>query len=306
MIAIKTEQLSKTFGSGKKSVTAVKNLDLRVESEQVYGFLGPNGAGKSTTIRMLMDLIRPTGGHAQLFDQNVRRNPGVLRRVGALVEGACFYDYLSARDNLRVLAKTSNEDNPERIGQLLEQVGIASRADSRVGGYSTGMKQRLGIAAALLSDPDLIILDEPTNGLDPAGIQEMRTFIRGLAHEQGKTVFLSSHLLSEVEQVCDRVAIIHKGELIREGSVRDLLADGHGLLRIEAKPLEKALAILQKHWQVEVENGDWLAIQASNQQSPLIVKQLVAQDVAVHQVVVVQQTLEAYFMSVTQEGVDDD
>ena len=305
VLALQIENLCKTFGSGKKRVEAVKNLELAVEPGQVFGFLGPNGAGKSTTIRMLMDLIRPTQGRALVYGQDVRREPVVLRRVGALVEGACFYNFMNGRDNLMVLSRTAADGNLERIDVLLEQVGLSDRANRNVGGYSTGMKQRLGIAAALLSDPDLIILDEPTNGLDPAGIQEMRGFIRSLAHEHGKTVFLSSHLLTEVEQVCDRVAIIHHGKLVRMGKVKELLAGEHQWLRLQVSPLEKALQLLSENWTVRADpvSEGWLQIQSDPETSPEIVRRLVAQDIDVHQIVAEQQTLEAYFMAVTnQEG----
>lgn len=304
-IAVRLEGLSKTFFSGKRAVQAVKNLSLEIQARQVYGVLGPNGAGKTTTIRMLMDLIRPTQGKAFIYGQNVKEDPRILRRVGALVEGAAFYNYLSGRDNLEVLARTAGDYRPERITSLLQQVGLADRAGRSAGGYSMGMKQRLGIAAALLGDPDLVILDEPTNGLDPAGIQEMRGFIRRLVDEQGKTVVLSSHLLNEVEQICDRVAIIHNGELAREGAVKDLLAEGKSELRVQASPLARAEEVLRAHWAVVVSEDGWLTVAASPEEGPQVVRQLVAQEVDVHQIIFRQQSLEDYFMSVTaQEAAD--
>ncbi len=194
--AIRVSGLHKQFGRGKRQVKAVQNLELEVKAGQVYGFLGPNGAGKTTTIRMLLDLIRPTSGTAMLFGESVQRNPAVLKRVGALVEGATFYTYLTGRKNLEVLARSGGYYDPKSVQALIEQVGMADRADRRAKGYSTGMKQRMGLAATLLGNPDLIILDEPTNDLDPSGIQEMRLFIRELADKEGKTVFLSSHMLN--------------------------------------------------------------------------------------------------------------
>ncbi len=304
-IAVRLEGLSKTFFSGKRAVRAVRNLSLKIQERQVYGVLGPNGAGKTTTIRMLMDLIRPTQGRAFIYGQNVREDPRILRRVGALVEGAAFYNYMSGRDNLEVLARTAGNYRPERITSLLQLVGLADRAGQQVGGYSMGMKQRLGIAAALLGDPDLVILDEPTNGLDPAGIQEMRGFIRRLVDEQGKTVVLSSHLLNEVEQICDRVAIIHQGELAREGAVKDLLAEGKSELRVQASPLARAEEVLQAHWAVVVSEDGWLTVAASPEEGPQIVRQLVAQEVDVQQVIFRQQSLEDYFMSVTAQQAAD-
>ncbi|MGB7538291.1 MAG: ABC transporter ATP-binding protein [Anaerolineales bacterium] len=298
--AIRTEALSKTFGKGKTSIAAVKNLNLEVERGQVYGFLGPNGAGKTTTIRMLMDLIRPSAGRAEIYGRSVRE-AGALQRVGGLVEGPAFYGYLSGRNNLEVLARTANDYRPERIRDLLEQVGLSGRAGQPVSSYSLGMKQRLGVAAALLGDPELVVLDEPTNGLDPAGIQEMRGFIRGLAKDRGKTVFISSHLLNEVEQTCDRVAIIHKGEMIREGPVAGLLAENASTLRVQASPVELAEQALREHWETSREPTlgnapPWLVVAAAASESPAVVEHLVGRSVRVHQVVIQRQTLEDYFL----------
>lgn len=297
--AIRITNLSKTFGRRRKRIEAVKHVTLDIPVGQVYGFLGPNGAGKTTTIRMMLDLIRPTEGDVTIFGQHVRREHGVLRRVGAIVEGAMFYNFLSGRRNLEVLARTANDLNPKRIDALLEQVGLAHRADQRVKGYSTGMKQRLGLAAALLGDPDLLILDEPTNGLDPEGMHEIRQFIRSLADDHGKTIFLSSHLLGEVEQVCDRVAIINLGEIVREGMVTDLL-EGKSRLRVEASPLDRAAAVLGEHWAVS-SNGQWLTIDATREDAPYLVRRLVEQGVDVYQVASQRQTLEEYFLSVVRE-----
>jgi ABC-2 type transport system ATP-binding protein len=301
-VAIRTEGLSKTFGRRKsKRIQAVKHLDLEVHAGQVYGFLGPNGAGKSTTIRMLLDLILPTEGNAYIFGRHVRQQHGILRRVGALVEGAMFYNFLSGRKNLEVLARTANQYDPDRIDMLLHQVGLGQRVNQRVKGYSTGMKQRLGLAAALLSNPDLLILDEPTNGLDPGGMHEIRQFIRELADQHGKTIFLSSHLLGEVEQVCDRVAIIHLGEIVREGAVEDLLS-GKSYLRIEASPLGKASAVLGEQWTVAA-NEHWLTVYAAREDIPHVVRRLVEHDVDVYHVAAERQTLEEYFLSVVQEAM---
>jgi len=303
--AIRIDDLSKTYGRGSQSVAAVKGLNLEVASGQVFGFLGPNGAGKTTTIRMLMDLIRPSGGKAEIFGCSVR-TAGALKRVGGLVEGPAFYGYLSGWNNLEVLARTANDFRPDRIRELLEQVGLAARARQPVASFSMGMKQRLGVAAALLGDPDLVILDEPTNGLDPAGILEMRGFIRRLAKDRGKTVFISSHLLNEVEQTCDRVAIIHKGELIREGPVVGLLADGASKIRVQVSPVEKAEEVLRERWEtiresLPLESIPWLIVNAPPQECFEVVEFLVRHGVRVHQAVVQRQTLEGYFLAATRE-----
>ena len=301
--AIRTDHLCKNFGRGRKSVQAVRALNLEVQAGQVYGFLGPNGAGKTTTIRMLLDLIRPSQGSVRLYGRPVTEQPPVLKRVGAIVERPAFYDYLSGQRNLEVLARTSGFCDLQRIGALLAQVGLAGRAQQRVGAYSTGMKQRLGLAAALLHDPDLLILDEPTGGLDPAGIQEIRLFLRDLVDRQGKTVFLSSHLLGEVEQVCDRVAIIHKGALVGEGGVASLLA-GKAELRVEAAPLDGAAEALRQTWPVSYD-GQRLVVRAQRHEAPHVVRRLVAQGVDVYQVTSQRQTLEALFLHVTKEGYQD-
>jgi ABC-2 type transport system ATP-binding protein len=248
---------------------------------------------------MIMDLIRPSQGAVQIFGQNPRRKHTALRRVGALVEGAAFYNYLTGRRNLEVLARTGGSYDPRHIEALLEQVHLADRADRAVKGYSTGMKQRLGLAAALLGDPDLVILDEPTNGLDPSGIQEIRHFIRALAHEQGKTVFLSSHLLSEVEHICDRVAIIKQGMLVREGAVVDLLSTRSELI-IEAEPLNQAVRALAGKWNVSTD-GSMLKVEARREDAPTLVQRLVEAQVEVYQVRSQKQTLEEYFLIATEE-----
>jgi ABC-2 type transport system ATP-binding protein len=303
-IAIRIENLHKHFGRRRsKRVQAVKNLNLEVPAGQVYGFLGPNGAGKTTTIRVLLDLIRPNQGQVYLFGQHVRRERAVLSRVGALVEGATFYNFLTGRRNLEVFALTSNLDLPEaRFDEVLRLVDMQERARRRVKGYSTGMKQRLGVAAAMLTDPDLLILDEPVNGLDPHGIAEIRGLIRRLADEHGKTVFLSSHQLGEVEQICDRVAIINKGELLREGSVVDLVTE-KAQVRVRAQPLGKALAVVRGHWRCETQTDDALLVDVQQDDVPSIVKRLVENDVQVYEVAPHRQTLEDFFLSVT-EGED--
>ncbi|CAG1011869.1 MAG: ABC transporter ATP-binding protein [Anaerolinea sp.] len=294
---IRLDRLSKRFGK----VHALKNVSLEVPAGQVYGFLGPNGAGKTTAIRLILTLLRPTSGEVQLFGKAVRDHHNVLRRVGAIAEGPAFYPFLSGRKNLNVLARTANQYDPARIDHLLGEVGLSGRANQRVKGYSLGMRQRLGLAAALLSDPDLLVLDEPTNGLDPAGMREVRQLIREQATQHGKTVFLSSHLLNEVEQVCDRVAIIHKGEILREGAVADLLADGERLY-VEASPLERVQTILQERWKTTPE-GDGLVIPAGRDIAPEIVRLLVAQGIDVYQVNVQRQSLEEFFLNVTQPEV---
>jgi ABC-2 type transport system ATP-binding protein len=299
MFAIEFNNLVKIFGSGKKQVTAVKDLNLQIAAGQVYGFLGPNGAGKTTTIRMMMDLIRPTHGSVQIL-RHESRHPATLKRVGALVEGPAFYGYLSGRDNLRVLAHTRGCYADQRIDDLLKQVDLAKAADRKASSYSLGMKQRLGLAAALLHNPDLVILDEPTNGLDPAGILEMRTLIRDLAVQQGKTVFISSHLLNEVEQICDRVAIVSKGEIVREGPVQALVA-GASRLRVDAHPPDGVAAALGNQWPIQMNGSRAIYVQATRADVPMINQRLVAAGLQVYELTLEKQSLEDYFLAVTAE-----
>ena len=233
---VETSELTKRYD---ERIVAVDGLAMQVRRGEVYGFLGPNGAGKTTTLRMLLGLVRPTSGSALVLGAEPG-SPASLARLGALIEGPTFYPFLSGRDNLRVLARYAGAQE-SRIEPVLDEVDLAARASDRFGTYSLGMKQRLGIAAALLKDPELLILDEPTNGMDPAGMAEMRRFIRDLGQGR-RTVLLSSHLMAEVEQVCDRVGVISKGRLVGEGTVDELR--GRESLFVRAEPLEEAERVL--------------------------------------------------------------
>lgn len=220
-IVIQTRHLSKTFGM----VRAVDSLSLHVTRGKVYGFLGPNGSGKTTTIGMILGLLHPTSGTVRLFGELVTPlNTRSLRRVGALVGAPSLLPYLSARQNLELLSRLNPEIRSVRIEEVLELVGLKNDARRRAGQFSTGMKQRLGIAMSLLHKPELLILDEPTNGMDPAGMYEIRNLLTNLS-DQGVTVFISSHLLHEIEQVCDRVAVLKQGKMVAEGDVNELLGE---------------------------------------------------------------------------------
>jgi ABC-2 type transport system ATP-binding protein len=236
---LRTEQLTKRYGG----ITAVGGIDLHVYDAEVYGFLGPNGSGKSTTVGMLLGLVRPTSGRAIVLGSDMAAHPWpALRRVGAVIETPAFYPYLSGYDNLKLLAMALADIPNARIDEMLEVVGLRGRGHDAYKTYSLGMKQRLGIASTLLRDPELIILDEPTNGLDPAGTREVRELIPQLAR-QGRTVFLCSHLLHEVQAVSDRVAILKSGKVIAQGTVNELLDRGH-YLRLKAEDSQALLHAL--------------------------------------------------------------
>jgi len=238
-VVLRTIGLSKRFGR----FDAVKDVNLELRRGEVFGFLGPNGAGKSTTVSMILGLIAPTSGSVELFGmkQDGNRWPA-LRRIGAIIEEPAFYPYLSGWKNLEVLRRTIGGIPVSKITEVLERVNLLDRAKDQYGHYSMGMKQRLGIASTLLRDPELIILDEPTNGLDPAGTKEIRDLIPCLAHES-RAVMLCSHLLHEVEMVCDHVAIIQKGTVIRNATIKELLSQGN-LFQIKTEKPDETLAIL--------------------------------------------------------------
>lgn len=292
---VETSEITKHYGR----TVAVDQLDLRVRAGEVYGFLGPNGAGKTTTLRMLLGLTKPTSGSASVLGL-APGSPEGIAGIGALIESPGIYPSLSGRDNLRVLAHHSRTPAP-RIEAVLDEVGLAHRATDRFAAYSQGMKQRLGVAAALLKDPQLLILDEPTNGLDPAGIAEMRSFIRRLASGQ-RTVLLSSHLMAEVEQICDRVGVISNGALVREGTVDELR--GGKVLRIVAEPLEPARALIEGLPQVEavaVIEGE-LRVTTDPAEAPAINRALVGADIAVSELVPARASLEEVFLDLTHQG----
>lgn len=239
-IALRTIHLTKQYGQR----LAVNDLSLEVRRGEIFGFLGPNGAGKTTTIRMALGLITPTAGSVEVLGKDViTRRAEVLPRVGALIETPALYLYLSGRNNLRALGSALGGVPAKRIDAVLEQVGLTGRQKDKVRTYSLGMKQRLGIAMALLQEPDVLILDEPTNGMDPAGIVEMRDLVHALAGE-GKTIFISSHLLAEVQQICTRVAIINQGKLVTESSVAELTR-GQGDFRVTVEQAGEALALVR-------------------------------------------------------------
>jgi len=297
---IKVSNLSKQFNE----VRAVDDLSFTVHEGDVYGFLGQNGAGKSTTIRMLLTLVKPSTGAIEIFDKNLfsHRNE-ILQQVGAVIEKPDLYKYLSAYDNLAIFAKMSGM-KPGRtlLLEQLKMVGLADRAFSKVKTFSQGMKQRLGIAVALVHDPKLIILDEPTNGLDPQGIADMRNLVLHLSREMGKTILVSSHLLSEIELVANRMLIIHKGKKIVEGNVAELLDPSKSLVQIETgNDLEARGKLMQTKWaaRLQPDNG-CLQLKMNKDEVPLLISDLVSAQVQILSVDPMH-SLEDYFLSLTTQ-----
>jgi lantibiotic transport system ATP-binding protein len=294
---IQTQHLTRRFGH----VVAVSELELAVPKGCVYGFLGPNGAGKTTTIRMLLGLIRPNKGTVKLFNENLNGNRiEVLRKVGSLVEAPSLYPNLTGRENLKILALLLDLPD-EEIDRVLEIVQMETAASRLVRGYSTGMRQRLGLAGALLGRPSLLILDEPTNGLDPAGIQEMRHLLRGLPEAFGVTIFLSTHLLNEIEQIATQIGIINKGKLIFQGSPEKLQTKLAGNAILEVDNPSRARQILTgMGWQVD-QNGDHsLSIVSRDVQTLAKANaQLVAQGIEVYHLSQEKRSLEEIFLSLT-------
>jgi ABC-2 type transport system ATP-binding protein len=295
---IVTNGLTKRYGDR----IAVDAVGLTVRRGEVYGFLGPNAAGKTTTLRMLLGLVRPSSGDAVVLGEPPGA-PEALARIGALVEGPGFYPYLSGRDNLRVLARYEGLDDAA-VETVLELMDLAARGSDRFRSYSSGMKQRLGVAAALLGGPELLILDEPTNGLDPAGMAAMRDLIRALS-DHGQTVLLASHLLGEVQQICDRVGVIAAGRLRAESTVADALGGTYLLVRGEPMPAARVVAervVGARH--VSVVDGA-LRLSADAGRAPELTRALVSAGIAVHEVRPRELTLEDAFFALTGVEWDD-
>ena len=295
---IETRGLTKRFGQR----TAVDGVDLVIPAGAAFGFLGPNGAGKTTLIRTLLGLTQPTSGEISLLGlpQPAKRREA-LARVGAIVEEPKFHPHLTGRENLKIVAAARDRAADERIPDALERVGLARRADERVKAYSLGMRQRLGIARCLLADPALLILDEPMNGLDPAGILEMRHLIRAFVGE-GRTVFLSSHLLDEVEKTCDQVAIVDQGRIVVQGTVSELAAAGNPTLLLEVDDAAAARRVLgdePRITTVEEEGTDLRVTLSDGLGAADVNRALVAAGIAVSRLEPARATLEETFLALT-------
>jgi ABC-2 type transport system ATP-binding protein len=298
---LETEQLTKRY----KRRVVVDKLSLRVERGDIYGFLGQNGAGKSTTLRMIVGLVRPTSGRVRLLGHEMSRHPlRALKHVGAIIEAPAFYDQFTGWQNLRMLAAMSGGAKRGRIEEVLETVNLRERAHDAVRVYSHGMRQRLGIAQALLPAPEFIILDEPTDGLDPQGIHEMRLLIRRLRDEHHLTVMLSSHLLNEVEQICNRIAIIDEGQLVYQGALDELIAQDK-TVKLTVDRVEEAYELLSGERSLAIHrNGDRsLYVRLTDEQIPLVNALLVERGFRVMELAPQRETLEEVFLRLTTARV---
>ena len=302
-VIIEVNNLSKNFND----ITAVSGLSFSVNEADIYGFLGQNGAGKSTTIRMLLTLIKPSSGEIKIFGKELHANRhAILQQTGAIIERPDMYKYLSAYDNLSIFAKMSGiKVSRKLIMDRLQMVGLADRSSSKVKTYSQGMKQRLGIAIALVHDPKLIILDEPTNGLDPQGIADMRNLILSLSREMGKTVVVSSHLLSEIELIANRMIIINKGKKIAEGSVAELLDPSNTLVQLETTDDTETFNKIQTTaWaSTATLTKKYIQLTINKSEIPQLVFSLTEMNIGI---IAIQprHSLEDYFLSLTNNEPD--
>jgi len=299
---IKVDNLSKQY----HEVNAVNDISFTVNTGDIYGFLGQNGAGKSTTIRMLLTLIAPTAGTIELFGKNLHANrKEVLQQIGAVIEKPDLYKYLTGYENLSLFARMSGvKVTQKKLTEQLEQVGLTERAHSKVRTYSQGMKQRLGIAIALIHDPKLIILDEPTNGLDPQGIADIRNLILHLSRHQGKTILVSSHLLHEIELIANRMLIIDKGKKIMEGTVAELVDPARTMVHLEVTNPQQVMAWLQSsRWStcLQEQHNAVILLQMNKQQVPELTADLVKAGANI-MALQPQNSLESYFLSLTTEN----
>ncbi len=296
-----TMALTKIFGSTATGITAVNKIDLEIGQGQVFGFLGPNGSGKTTVIGMILGLIRSTSGSIELFGKNTSSNlNSLLRRVGAVLENPSFYTHLSGKDNLKYYSIILGEIEKQSLDNLIKLVGLTDRANSKVNQYSLGMKQRLAVALALLNDPELVILDEPTNGLDPAGIIEFRELIQRLNYE-GKTIFLSSHLLHEVEQVCTHVALINKGRILASGPVEDLLSNNKTIQLSVSEPVLAVSILKGLNWIKSVKAEENLVIiEASDDKAAQINRIMMEANIQVFEMRICKSSLETFFLSTVE------
>jgi len=304
-LALEAEKISKRFGD----LHAVEDLSLAVNEGDIFGFIGPNGAGKTTSIRMMLGLIQPSAGTARIFGRDIHRDfKRAISAVGALVEGPAFYPYMTGRKNLRLFGRLSGGVSEGRINEVLQMVGLGRRGDDRVKGYSQGMRQRLGIGLALLNRPRLLILDEPTNGLDPQGMREVRRLVRRIRDDENTTVFLSSHLLGEMELICDRIGIIYRGKIVKQGRMDDLIGSGSDVAAAQVAEDEdgRAREFLEQKFSAEavVVRRGWVEFPRCERNLYEVNRALMDAGFHVASIASRRRTLEEYFVALTGESQD--
>ena len=299
---LELKNVSKSFGKRK----IIDNISLKVNSGEIFGFLGPNGSGKTTTIKMILRLIDSDEGEIKVngFD-NRKQFEQAMECIGAIVENPDMYKYMSGIDNLKLHARIRNIDE-KRINEVLEMVGLKDRAKDKVGKYSLGMKQRLGLALTLLHNPKVLILDEPTNGLDPAGIKQLRDILKKISHEENVAVFVSSHILTEMQQMCDRVAVLDNGKIVKIEQITNSEEDKIETIELRLKNKEKAIKILKEKFEVDAkEEKNNLLVTIQTEKVPEVVKELAIEDVGVKAVIPREHNLEEIFFDATEGGKNE-
>lgn len=296
---LEIKNVSKSFGKRK----VIDNISLEVKEGEIYGFLGPNGSGKTTTIKMILSLIDLDSGEIKVNGYDTKKEfEKAMEYIGAIVENPDLYKYMTGLDNLKLHARIRNVST-KRINEVLELVELKDRANDKVGKYSLGMKQRLGLALTLLHKPKVLILDEPTNGLDPVGIKLLRDILKEISHKEGVAVFVSSHILAEMQQMCDKVAVINNGKIVKVENITNTEETSMETVEIRVKDNEKAIAILKEKFQIEpkIENNNIL-ITISTNQIPTVVKELAVAEVHVKAIIPRENTLEEIFFDATEGG----
>lgn len=297
---LELKNVSKSFGKRK----IIDNLNLEVEEGEIYGFLGPNGSGKTTTIKMILRLINSDSGEIKVNGYDTKKQfEKAMECIGAIVENPDLYKYISGIDNLRLHARIRNIDE-KRIKEVLELVELKGREKDKVGKYSLGMKQRLGLALTLLHKPKVLILDEPTNGLDPAGIKKLRDILKEISHKEGVAVFVSSHILSEMQLMCDRVAVLDNGKIVKVEKISDTNEEKEEVVEIKVRNIEKAVKILKEEFNLDVKiENNKINITVRTEKLPEVIKKLAIADTEIQLVIPKEHTLEDIFFDATERGV---
>ena len=296
---LEIKNLSKSFGKRK----VIDNISLEVKEGEIYGFLGPNGSGKTTTIKMILRLIDNDAGEIRVNGYDTKKQfEKAMEYIGGIVENPDMYKYMTGRDNLKLHARIRNVDS-KRIDEMLELVELKERADDKVGKYSLGMKQRLGLALTLLHKPKVLILDEPTNGLDPAGIKKLRDILKEIAHKQGVAVFVSSHILTEMELMCDKVAVLDNGKIVKTEEISQKDEEATETIELRVKNTQKAIEVLKEKFGIQAKNqNNSLEITLVTEQVPSIVKELANSEVGIKAVIPKEHSLEEIFFDATKGG----